>query len=453
SIKPDFAEALDYLGFLLRERGELQKSIDCYRKALAINPLSRDTHSSMLFALQFDEKLTQEDLHAEHLRFAESFEKPLASSRQIHANEKSTARRLKIGYVSPDFCRHSVALFMLPVLLNHDKERFEVFCYYNNATGDDFTDQFVSAADQFVPCAEMSDDELCERIRADGIDILIDLAGHTAHNRLLTFARKPAPVQMTYLGYPGTSGLSAIDYRLTDSFTNPEGSDRYYTEQLLRLPDSMWCYRPAENMQEVIPLPALGNGYLTFGSFNSINKVGNDCIALWADLLRTLPTSRLLMATVPEGEIRQRLSRQFLEYGISSDRIRFIGTLPKYEFQQMLQQADISLDPFPVNGATTTCESLWLGVPVLTLVGNRFLSRAGLSVLSAARLPEFAAATREAYLNTAAALASDLPRLANIRSTMRDHLMASPLLDVKRFTRNLEDIYRNAWITWCNTGE
>lgn len=452
SAKPDFSEALDYLGFLFREKGDTQKSVECYRRALAINPLSPVTHSSLLFALLFDETLTPSELHAEHVRFAERFEAPLTDSGQSHCNEKNLHRRLKIGYVSPDFRRHSVALFMMPVLIHHDKEQFEIFCYYNHATGDDFTNRFASVADHFIACSMMSDDELCERIRADKIDILIDLTGHTAENRMLAFARKPAPVQITYLGYPGTSGLSAMDYRLTDNYTDPEGSDRYYTEKLLRLPDSMWCYQP-EEADDVTPLPALENGYLTFGSFNNVNKVGDDCIKLWANLLRSIPTARMLMATVPEGEIRERLKQRFTVNGVASDRITFCGKLPKNEFLQLFQQVDISLDPFPINGATTTCESLWQGVPVLTLIGNRFLTRAGLSILSAAKLSEFAAATEADYLNTATELANNLPRLAGIRAGMREHLLASPLLDVKRFTQNLENLYRQAWATWCNVGE
>jgi len=455
-IDPNLAKAHNNQGNVLRDCGRLDEALAGYRRALELQPDYVEAHDNLLMALQCSPTVPLEHISLAHRRFGEQFEAPLKPHWPVHANQRDPNRRLKIGYVSGDFRKHAVAYFIEPVFASHDKSQFEVFCYSNGARNDAFTDRLIAEVDHWQPCLSMSDDELARRIQADGIDILVDLAGHTGHNRLLTFARKPAPVQITYLGYPGTSGLSAMDYRLTDRYTEPEAvsggdsTDRYYTEKLLRLPDSMWCYRPAEDMQEVTPLPALTNGYLTFGSFNNVNKVGAECIALWATLLRSLPTSRLLMVTVPEGEIRERLIRQFGEHGIGAERISFCGKLPSHAFQRMLQQVDLTLDPFPINGATTTCESLWLGVPVLTLVGERFLTRAGLSVLSAAQLPDFAAATMESYIKTATLLANNLPLLANIRAGLREHLRISPLLDQLRFTRNLEGIYRDVWRRWCN---
>jgi predicted O-linked N-acetylglucosamine transferase (SPINDLY family) len=449
-IDPDYSEAQFSVGVALQALCKPQEALACYQKAMTLKTDNQKTHDNLLMTMQFVPGVTQEELAVAHRRFGERFESGQKPTWPAHRNERDPHRRLKIGYVSGDFREHAVSYFIEPVFASHDKSQVEVFCYSNSSRRDAFTERLVAEVDHWQPCLSMSDEQLAQRIQSDDIDILVDLAGHTAHNRLLTFARKPAPVQITYLGYPGSSGLMAMDYRLTDSYTEP-GSDGFYTEKLLRLPDSMWCYRPVADMPEVTPLPALANGYVTFGSFNNVNKVGADCIALWATLLRALPTARLLMATVPEGEVRERLTQQFLELGVDPGRLGFYVILPSQEFRRRLQQVDITLDPFPINGATTTCESLWLGVPVLTLVGERFLSRAGLSVLSAARLPDFAAATPAEFINTASLLANNLALLADIRLGLRDHLRATPLLDCQRFTRNLEQIYRNVWETWCSS--
>jgi len=337
------------------------------------------------------------------------------------------------------------------VLANHNKDRIEICCYYNHTQHDEFTDRLAGYADHWLDCKDMTDEQLAERIRSDQIDILVDLAGHTAHNRMLTFARKPAPVQITYLGYPGTSGLSAMDYRLTDGCADPAGSEAYYTEKLLRLPDSLCCYQPGKDMPEVSALPAQQNGYVTFGSFNNFNKLSGPCIELWAQLLLAVPKSRLLMVTVPEGSSRQRLAEQFAALGVSSERLEFHGKLPSREFHQAFQRADIALDPIPVTGGTTTCESLWMGLPVIVLVGARYISRVGYSFLSAAGMSEFAAHSAQDYIEVARKLAGDLPRLAQLRAGMRAQMAKSPLVDEVAFTRNLEEIYREIWIEWCGT--
>lgn len=443
-IDSNFSIAHSNLGNALCDCRQLDAAVASLRRALEINPNYAEAFNNLLMVQQFMPGIARQELFAAHQRFGEQFETILKPHWPVHANERDPDKRLKIGYVSGDFRTHPVAYFIEPVLANHDKLQVEVFCYSNSVRQDSVTDRLTVKADHWIHCFNMSDDALAERIRADGIDILVDLSGHTARNRLLVFARKPAPIQITYLGYPGTSGLSAMDYRLTDRYAEPD-SDQYYTENLLRLPDSLWCYNPVEGMPEVTPLPALSNGYLTFGSFNNVNKVSNECIDLWAKLLRSVPTARLLMATVPEGEMRTRLTGQFKEQGIAAERIDFCGKLPFQEFQRKLQQVDVTLDPFPVNGATTTCESLWLGVPVLTLVGERFLSRAGLSVLSAACMPEFAAATQGAYIEMARSLADDIPGLAVLRASMRERLKNTPLFDQRRFTRNIEGIYRDVW--------
>jgi predicted O-linked N-acetylglucosamine transferase (SPINDLY family) len=454
SIKPDYLEAYNNLGNALFDRRQLDKAVRTYHHALEINPQLVEASDALLVALQCSPNPDRDSLFDAHKQFGERVEQALKPHWKAHKNSVDPDKRLKIGYVSCDFRKHAVAYFVEPILIEHDRNRFEIYCYSNSLRHDTFTDRLISETDHWRLCAHMTDDELSELIRADGVDILIDLTGHAAFNRLRTFARKPAPIQITYLGYPGTTGLTAMDYRLTDNWIEPEHSedpaDRFYTEKLIRLPNSLWCYRPHEDMPELTTLPALSNGYITFGSFNNVKKVTANCIALWAKLLHCIPTSKLLIATVAEGSTRDHLISQFQENGITIDRLAFAGVMPPSEFLLKLQEVDITLDPFPVNGATTTCESLWLGVPVLSLVGNHFLSRAGLSVMRAAKMQEFAVSTPEEFISIAKDLANDLPRLASIRANMREKLNGTPLLNQLHFTRNLENAYRGAWIKYAS---
>jgi len=363
-------------------------------------------------------------------------------------------RRLRVGYVSPDFRRHAAAYFSEPILANHDRGQVEIYCYADVKREDDYTRRFRRMAEHWHSVVGLSDDAMAQLIREHEIDILVDLAGHTAGNRMLVFARRPAPIQVTYLGYPGTTGLTAMDYRITDCHTDPERiAEARYVERLVRLPDSMWCYRPPADMPEITPLPAPSRGYLTYGSFNSFNKVDPTTLELWAALLREQPNARLMLLTIPEGDVRQRLLRSFGEHGVDAERLTFHGRLPAVEFDRKILEADIALDPITVNGGTTTCESLWMGVPVISLTGTRFLSRAGLSILRTIGMADLAAATTGDYLRIAAHFAGNLPLLAKIRSGLRARMAASPLTDEVRFTRNLESAYRQMWADWRESGD
>jgi predicted O-linked N-acetylglucosamine transferase (SPINDLY family) len=457
AIKPDYAEAYNNLGNVLFDHRQFDEAVRNYRRALEINPNLIEASDALLVASQFSEKTTRAELFAAHRDSGERVEAVLKLEWLHHDNSRAPDKRLKIGYVSGDFRMHAVAYFFEPILSNHNRHQFEIFCYANSTRHDNFTDRLIAKSDHWRLCPSMTDDELSSQIRKDGIDILVDLSGHTSLNRLRTFARKPAPIQVTYLGYPSGTGLTAVDYRLTDNYTEPETindpADLYYTEKLARLPHSLWCYQPQEGMPEITPLPALANGYITFGSLNNVKKIGAECIALWARLLTSIPTSRLLFATVGEGDMREQLARQFAEHGISPERLEFVSNMPTLQFLHKLQEVDISLDPFPVNGATTTCESLWLGIPVLTLVGDRFLTRAGLSVLSAANMQEFASFTSDEFIEKIIALTKDLPRLAEIRANLRDRLRASPLLDQAQFTLDLEALYQQMWQKFINTNQ
>ena len=446
SIRPDFPAALDYLGRLLREQGKLQASVDCYRKASSLNPQLAATHSDLLLALQFEGSSTQAELFAEHKRFAAQFEAPLKTTRRPHANDKSPERRLKIGYVSPDFRRHSVALFVLPILTSHDQQQFEIFCYSIYPEEDALTAEIATIASHFVRCAGMSDDELAQRIRADGIDILVDLAGHTAHNRLPVFARKPAPVQVSYLGYIDTTGLSAMDYRLTHADTDPPGNEHYYSETLIRFQDHLWwAYRPAPDLPEISPLPALANGFVTFSSNNHVSKISMAMLDTWAELLHAVPDSRLVLMGISSGIARKSFEERFASHGIDCGRLTFHGMVPLAEYRQLLLQTDISLDSFPYNGGTTTCETLWLGLPLITLTGSSFVSRMGYALLKEIGLSELAANNVAQYVRIAAELAQNLERLSALRSGLREHVAKSSLSDEDRFTRGLESAYRDMW--------
>lgn len=448
-LRPDLSKAHNNLGTLLRDLGRFDEAAHCFREALKIDPDFAAFHSNLLYTQVFQPDLPQTEIASALREFDRRFGLPYRADWKEFANTKDGNRRLKVGYVSADFRAHAVARFFEPILAAHDRSAFEVFCYYNHRQNDAVTSHIQSLADHWIACSEWSDAQLAERIRSDGIDTLIDLSGHTSGNRLPVFARKPAPVQMTYLGYPGTSGLSAIDYRLTDAHADPEGAEQYYSEELLRLPDSLCCYQPLPNMPDVTPLPALANGYVTFGSLNNANKIDHATIALWARILKALPTSRLLMLTVQEGKRREQIAAQFEQEGVASSRIDFCGSMPGQQFHAMLGKADIALDPLLVTGGTTTCETLWMGVPVVVLKGQRFIHRVGYSFLHSAGLPQYAADTEDEYVRIATEAAAHPAELARLRDGLRAQMAASALVDNKKFVRNFERVLRVAWQRWC----
>jgi protein O-GlcNAc transferase len=449
-IRPEHAIAYNGLAVTLNIMGRRAEGEIALRQALKLDPRDVPAHSNLLSTMNFRPESRNEEMLALAREFDSKFCAVYRDRWPTHANTRVGDRRLRIGYVSPDFRHHAVAYFLEPILANHDKSQVEIFCYAEEKGTDDFTLRFRALADGWRSTLGMSDDAMAQAIFSDQIDILVDLAGHSEGNRLLALARKPAPIQMTYLGYPGTTGMAAIDYKIVDNQTIPlETIAPPFSENLLRLPDSLWCYRPTEKMPEPSPLPALKNGFMTFGSFNNFNKVDQETLALWAQLLKAIPASRLMMLTVSIGDARERLIRQFAEQGIAAERLEFHGKMPFGEFHQRFLEVDISLDPLNVNGATTTCESLWMGVPVISLVGSRFLTRAGLSLLTSAGVPEFLAHSPDDYIRIAVDLARDPMKLDEIRASLRERLRASPLADEVAFTRHLENLYREVWKTWC----
>lgn len=449
-LRPQNAEAYSNLAVALTSAGRLDDAIAAFRRAAEFKPDAADLHSNLVYTLHFHPDYDGPNLLAEHRAWAERFADPLTAAAKPHDNDRSPDRRLRIGYVSPDFRLHPVGRFLLPLLAHFDREQVEVFCYSDVRKPDALTDRLRAHADHWHSTVGLSDAQLAEQIRADRIDVLVDLTMHMADNRMLAFARKPAPVQITWLAYTGTTGLVAMDYRISDPHLDPPDNDTFSTERTIRLPHCFWCYEPHEIAPDVSALPAQLNGFITFGSFNNFSKVTEPTLRLWAELLRGVPRSRLLLHTL-EGEHRQRVRAIFASAGVSPDRLEFVGFQPMDAFFRLHHRIDIALDPFPYGGGTTTCDALWMGVPVVTLAGQTAVGRAGVSLLSNVGLPELIARTAEEYVAIARGLASDLPRLAELRATLRHRTSASPLMDAPRFATDMLDAYRAGWQEWCGT--
>lgn len=368
-------------------------------------------------------------------------------------NQHDSNRRLRVGYVSPDFRQHSVAYFIEPILAHHDPEQIETVGYANVAVPDTVTDRLRSLTNEWCDVYHLNDDRFAERVRADGIDILVDLAGHTGSNRLPVFARKPAPIQVTYLGYPNTTGLDCMDYRLTDAWADPPGlTDDYYTEELIRLPGCFLCYNPPITAPPVMELPAKTIGRITFGSFTNLPKLTPEVIALWSPILHAVPTARLILKVrwFEDEPIRTRYLAMFAEHNIDSTRVKLIGLIPDTNHHLAFYgNIDIALDSFPYNGTTTTCEALWMGVPTIALAGRTHVSRVGFSLLTAVGLPELIAANPEEYVALAVALAADWNQLAQLRASLRKRVAGSPLYDAIAHTRSIEAKYRSLWQRYC----
>ncbi len=452
-IRPDHAGAFYNLGNAYGDQGKLEDAAKAYQSALAIDPGFSEAHSNLLWTMQYMDSGLPSDVFATALKYAETFEAPLRANWAPHLNSRDPGRRLKIGYVSADFRRHSVAYFVESLLKHHDSMEFEVYCYYNNSLVDEVTRRFISLADHWVPCDNLDDSMLDARIRQDGIDILIDLSGHTAHHRLRTFAGRPAPVQVTYLGYPATTGLSAINYRFTDAYADPPGAgDEYYTEQLIRLPQTFLSYSPPPSAPEVQSTPALRNGYVTFGSFNALQKISLQVVEVWSRLLAAMPTARLFLksAGLEHEAIRERYFELFASHGVARDRVTLTGRDSNFnEHLQRYHEVDLALDPFPYNGTTTTFEAMWMGVPTVTLRGKRHAGRVGTSLLANAGLNGFIAKNEEEYVQIGLCIAGDLAQLDAIRRGLRQTLIKSPLMNPEELTRQIESSYRSMWKTWC----
>jgi predicted O-linked N-acetylglucosamine transferase (SPINDLY family) len=446
-LKPDHADAYNNLGNALKDQGALREAVACYRRAMELKPDFAQVHSNLLLTLQYCPEVTPATLAEAHAEYDRRHAAPLRGAFAQHENVRDRHGRLRLGFVSPDLGRHPVGFFLVRVLENLSQQQHPTICYSDRLVKDGLTHRLQAAATQWRDVAGMSDQRLAEQIRADRIDILFDLAGHTAHNRLLVLARKPAPIQITWIGYEGTTGLAAMDYLLADRHMVPEGAEPYYRERVLRMPEGYLCYDPPEAAPPAGPLPSLAKGYTTFGSFNNPAKITAEVAAVWARILRRAATARLVLKYRGLGDpaVKRRYLDLFAAHGVQPQRLELLPWSSYAEYLATYQQVDVALDPFPFSGSVTTCEALWMGVPVITCPVETFASRHALSHLSSVGLTETIAHDLDEYVELAVSLAGELPRLAVLRAGLRQRMAASPLCQGKRFASHLASILHAAW--------
>ncbi len=449
SLDPEHSALHDNLGSVLKDVGALDSAIACFRRSLELDPSHAATHSNLAYALCFQSSQAQPILE-ECLRWAQRFGGGSQPKSHDHANDRLPRRRLRIGYVSPDFRDHCQSLFTIPLLSQHDHAAFEIFCYASVERADHHTRRIAALADAWRDVRALDDAALAALIRDDRIDILVDLTMHMAGGRPLTFARKPAPVQVAWLAYPGTTGMSAMDYRISDPRLDPVGVETHSSERTIRLPDSFWCYDPLTSEPQVNSLPALERGYLTLGCLNNPCKLTDETLRLWGGVMQAISDSRLLLLA-PPGRHGRRLSQRLTAHGIAEERVDFVPYRTRASYLCSYHDIDLGLDTVPYNGHTTSLDSLWMGVPTITRVGQTCVGRGGLSQLFQLGLHELAAATDEAFIGAAVALKQDIARLAELRQQLRARLEQSALMDAPRFARHLEAAYRGMWSAHCGT--
>ncbi len=451
-LNSQYAEPQINLGNVLKDRGELDGAIAAYLRATELRPDLSVLHSNLLLTLHYHPDYSPADIAHEHRQWAERHAVPLATAQHPHKNDPKPERRLRIAYMSPDFREHPVARFILPLLENHDREQFEVFAYHDIARQDEVTKLIRKHVDQWRDIADLTDELVADRIRTDGIDILVDLTAHSGRNRLLVFARKPAPVQLTYLAYCSTTGVDAIDYRLTDRFLDPPEEDTsHYSEHSIHLPDCYWCYSRPPLPAERLPSSERRTGPPTFGCLNNFAKVTDPTLELWMKLLQRVPESRLLLYARSEQH-RERVRRFMQRADVAESRVAFVGRQPFEDYLETYRDIDVALDPIPFGGGTTTCDALWMGAPVVTLAGRTAVSRGGSSILSNIGLDDLVCRNEEQYLDLAASLIGDGKRLAVLRRELRSRLEGSAVMDSARFARGVETAFREMWRKWCENG-
>ncbi|MDT8428113.1 MAG: tetratricopeptide repeat protein [Pseudomonadales bacterium] len=457
-LMPGQANIINNLANALKDRQDHKGAIELYRQAIEMTPEDPLPFHNYLLALQYADGFTADEVAREHQRFGALFEPLYRSQHGNYLNVPTPSRPLRVGFVSPDLRSHSVAYFAEPLWAGLPRDEFHIIAYQCMNTEDSVSARLKQYCVLWRNVTNLNDDKLAAQIRADEIDILVDLAGHTGRNRLLVFARKPAPVQLTWLGHPNTTGLKAIDWRLTDAIGDPPEVDHRYSEKLWRLSDAFVVYRPLIKTPELLtsdkfvvqPTPALKNGYITFGCCNNQAKITAPVVALWSRLLQELPTAKILIEApgLQQAQFRAELTARFTAHGVGQDQIIALGRDHNKQYLRY-NEIDIALDPFPCNGGTTTCDLLWMGVPLVTMPGEGFMSRMGASLVSAAGHPEWVVPDAESYLARAKALASDVDALNRHRLQARAEIERSPLRDEERFARHVATAFRTMWKQWC----
>ena len=447
-LEPGLAAVHAELAAALVERGEIDEALVRMRRAIELEPTNATYHGNLVYLLPFSPNVSAaqvlEEARAFGARHAPALKRP-----PRHTNSREPERRLRVGYVSPDFREHPAALFLRPLFRHHDRTRAQLIAYSNVRRPDAVTQQLKSLVDDWRDISLLDDEAAAALMRSDEVDVLVDLAQHSAGNRLLLFALKPAPVQISWLGYPGTTGVSALDYRLTDpGLDPPELGNGHNSETLLWLPDTFWCYEPPSEAPVVNELPALQNGYVTFGSLNNFKKVSDAALELWAQVLSAVPGSRLLLVA-PAGSARDRVRRALRGQGVGEERVEMVGPMPRREYLAAYGRVDIGLDPVPYGGGTTTLDAVFMGVPVVTLTGETAVSRSAAAIARNLRLPELVGRSVQDYVGRARSLADNRDALAELRRALRKRLAQSPLLDAKAFARNIEGAFAEAWRRWC----
>ncbi len=447
-LKPDYAEAWCNMGGVMEVIGEFNTSIESLRQALKYKPDYSIAFSNLLYLLSYNVVCSPEQILEEHRNWGRINEEKQRADIFSHAKSTNPDKKLKIGYVSSDFRKHALSFFFEPILKNHDKSYVEIYCYANVHEPDDTTERLKTMVDEWCSTLEMSDKEVAQKIHGDKIDILIDLAGHTAKNRLRIFSYNPAPIQITYLGYCNTSGLKSMDYWITDTVLHPEDTVELAVENIIRMERCWTCYQPAVDTPDVKP-ETLANKIITFGSFNNVSKLSNMVIECWSQLLKEVENSRLILKArqLADPFIQEKISAQFAQNGIKSEQLILLPSTPSHMADY--NKVDIALDTFPRTGGVTTADALWMGVPVITLAGQRYIERQGASILKAIGLDELITLTHEEYMTRVITLAKDHTQRKELKTSLRERMANSRLCDGRDMAQALENTYRKMWYTWC----